>query len=144
MSTTEKPLPPNDNLAPVHLAIVLPLYAVAVIVWSLRTWTRVYPRFAMTAPDYLITVAMACQTASLALYFVATRHGFGRHNDYISARDEFMIHRYLLGVYMTGVVVSAFARISIAVLLAAVYDGAGVARRHLDGYRSAGRICCGL
>lgn len=117
MSTTDPTLPPNDNVAPVHLAIILPFYAVAVIVWSLRTWTRVWPRFAMTATDYLITVAMACQTVSLAFYLVATRHGFGRHNHYILAHDEFMINRYLLGVYMAGVVVSAFARISIAVLL---------------------------
>jgi hypothetical protein len=117
MSTTEKPLPPDENIAPVHLAIVLPFYAVAVLVWSLRIWTRVWPRFAMTATDYLITVAMACKTVSLAFYVVAIRHGFGRHNHFISAHDAFMIHRYLLGVYMTGVVVSAFARMSIAVLL---------------------------
>ena len=117
MSTTEKPVPPDENIAPTHLAIVLPFYAIAVLVWSLRIWTRLWPRFTMTATDYLITVAMACKTVSLAFYFVAIRHGFGRHNHFIPAHDAFMINRYLLGVYMTGVVVSASARISIAVLL---------------------------
>ncbi|KAK1828755.1 hypothetical protein QBC39DRAFT_415621 [Podospora conica] len=117
MSTPEKPIPPDENISPVHLAIVLPFYAVAVIVWSLRIWTRLWPRFTMTTTDYLITIAMACKTVSLAFYIVAIGHGLGRHNHYIGPHDTFMIHRYLLGVYMTGVVVSAFARISIAVLL---------------------------
>ena len=111
------PPPPDDNLAPTHAAIVIPLFAVAVLVWSVRIYTRLWPRFTMTAADYLITIAMACKTVSLAFYLVAMSHGFGRHSHYVSAHDAFMINRYLLGVYMAGVVVSASARISIAVLL---------------------------
>jgi hypothetical protein len=47
----------------------------------------------------------------------AIEHGFGRHNVYISPSDKGFISSYLLGVFMTGVAVSGFARISIACLL---------------------------
>lgn len=47
----------------------------------------------------------------------AIAHGFGKHNAYISEKDEDLIKGYLLGVYMSGVPASCFARISIACLL---------------------------
>jgi hypothetical protein len=71
----------------------------------------------MTAADYCITVAIAAETVYMAFYLLAIRHGFGRHNHYISPDDMVMINRYLLGIYLAGVVGSGFARISIAVLL---------------------------
>lgn len=47
----------------------------------------------------------------------AIAHGFGRHNVDIPAAEEPLIKVYLLGIYMSGVAASCFARISIACLL---------------------------
>jgi hypothetical protein len=40
------------------LASFIPLFAVASIVYVARISTRLYPKYALTAADYAITVAM--------------------------------------------------------------------------------------
>ena len=47
----------------------------------------------------------------------AIRLGFGKHNAHIPKDNVMPIFNCLLGVFMTGVVVSGFARVSIACLL---------------------------
>lgn len=47
----------------------------------------------------------------------AIQHGFGHHTAHIPTESIGLIGSYLLGVYMTGVVVSSFARVSIAALI---------------------------
>jgi len=53
----------------------------------------------------------------------AIQHGFGRHNAYIAMSSYNAIFGDLLGIFMTGVIVSGFARVSIACLLLRITTG---------------------
>jgi len=59
-STTimEADQPASDNKGPALLASVYSLHAIALIVYFVRLWTRLVPKFAMTAADYTITVSL--------------------------------------------------------------------------------------
>jgi hypothetical protein len=50
--------PASDNKGPALLASVYSLHAIALIVYFVRLWTRLVPKFAMTAADYTITIAL--------------------------------------------------------------------------------------
>ncbi|SPN96991.1 uncharacterized protein DNG_00511 [Cephalotrichum gorgonifer] len=116
MDGDENVLPPNVNRGPALLGATYSLYALTVLIFIVRMCAR-RDKLALTAADYTVTVALIAKTVSIAFMTVAIRHGFGRHNYYISDADRATIRRKLLGVYMSGVPASCFARISIACLL---------------------------
>ncbi|KXX74010.1 hypothetical protein MMYC01_210664, partial [Madurella mycetomatis] len=39
------------------LAVLVPLYALALIAYAVRIWTRIRPKYRLNAADYTITVA---------------------------------------------------------------------------------------
>ena len=53
-----RPSPPDENQGPMLMATVLPLFGIALIVYAARIWSRLSPKFALTAADYTVTVAM--------------------------------------------------------------------------------------
>jgi hypothetical protein len=50
--------PASDNKGPALLASVYVLHAIALIVFAVRLWCRLRPKYAMTAADYTISVAL--------------------------------------------------------------------------------------
>ena len=50
--------PASDNKGPTLLASVYSLHAIALIVFVVRLWCRLRPKYAMTAADYTISVAL--------------------------------------------------------------------------------------
>jgi hypothetical protein len=63
-------LPPDENQGSTLLASVIPLFGLALVVYVARIWTRLCPRFALTAADYTITVAMVSLPVQLFLYCI--------------------------------------------------------------------------
>jgi len=55
--------------------------------------------------------------ASMVFVILMVKHDFGRHNFYIPKENIIPIQSYMLGVFMTGIAASGFARISVATLL---------------------------
>lgn len=61
---------PDENRGPMLLATIYPLFGITLFVYAFRIWCRLTPKFALTIPDYIITIAMvsirceACQLVS--------------------------------------------------------------------------------
>ena len=51
-------LPPNEDRGPSLMAAVLPLTAIAFVVYGARIWSRLYPKNTLTYADYAITISM--------------------------------------------------------------------------------------
>ena len=49
---------PYVDRGPMLLATVCTLHAVAVVVYLIRLWSRLTPKYALTAADYNITISM--------------------------------------------------------------------------------------
>jgi len=67
-TTTFTPLPTNTTTTTVHpnvgpqtMGTLTPLFAIALLVYTVRIWTRVRPKSRLNAADYMITVAMVCK-----------------------------------------------------------------------------------
>jgi len=62
--------PSRDDQGPTVLAWSLPLYAIAVIVYSVRIGSRLYPKYALTAADYAISFSFVrtCPSPPPRLY----------------------------------------------------------------------------
>ncbi|KAK3373094.1 hypothetical protein B0T24DRAFT_249764 [Lasiosphaeria ovina] len=110
-------LPASDNKGPTLLASVFALYAIALIVYVVRVWSRLSPKFALTAADYAITVSLLAKCASIGLTTAAVQYGFGRHAIYIPLADQSMIGKLTFATFIVSIISSGFARISIASLL---------------------------
>ncbi|KAK0652537.1 hypothetical protein B0T16DRAFT_406357 [Cercophora newfieldiana] len=102
------------------LAICLPLFAVAVIVYAVRIWTRIRPKSRLNAADYTITVAFIAETISITLTIVAVASGFGRPTHLLSTEDIEVIGVSTFIVFIVGYWASTFARVSIALLLISI------------------------
>lgn len=50
--------PASTNRGPLLLESAFTLHAITIIVYLIRLWSRLTPRFALTAADYTITVAV--------------------------------------------------------------------------------------
>jgi len=58
--------PASDDKGPALLASVWTLHVLALVVFSVRLWCRLRPKYAMTAADYTICVALV-SSLSLSL-----------------------------------------------------------------------------
>lgn len=57
-SSSTAALPPDETRAPMLLGMLLPLLGFTLVVYAARIWFRISSRSALTAADYVITVAM--------------------------------------------------------------------------------------
>ncbi|KAK0622683.1 hypothetical protein B0T14DRAFT_564112 [Immersiella caudata] len=122
MANDGPPWPASDDRGPKLLAVITPLFAFALIVYLARIWTRMRPKFALTPADYAITIAMVSKALNLAFMAVAIHHGFGKHMSDIpnGIPGIITVSNHVLGCWITGVLTSGFARISIAFLLLSI------------------------
>ncbi|KAK3348932.1 hypothetical protein B0T25DRAFT_546830 [Lasiosphaeria hispida] len=110
-------LPADDNKGPMLLATVHSLHALVVVVYLIRLWSRLRPKFALTAADYTITAALVAKYVSVVLTTTAVSHGFGRHAVYVDPSDLAVLGTQLFFIFIAGSIATGFARISIACLL---------------------------
>ncbi|KAF4993683.1 hypothetical protein FDECE_13345 [Fusarium decemcellulare] len=109
--------PHDDSTGARALIIITPFFALGLLLFVLRMYTRITPVYKLNISDYLITIAVIAETITYSLFAAAVTNGFGRHNYYITPASSIAILKCLFGVMFTGLWVSTFARLSIAFLL---------------------------
>jgi len=62
-------LPPDESQGPMLMGSVLPLFGLALIVYAIRIWSRLRPKYNMTAADYAITIAMVTEQGGLFFFW---------------------------------------------------------------------------
>ncbi|KAK3358817.1 hypothetical protein B0T25DRAFT_493950 [Lasiosphaeria hispida] len=110
-------VPPDNSVGPATLAVVVPLFALATIVYSVRIWTRMRPKYRLNAADYTITIAFFAEALSIALTIAAVANGFGRPAQYLSGEEKEIIGITTFIVFIVALWASSFGRISVACLL---------------------------
>ncbi|KAK3377634.1 hypothetical protein B0H63DRAFT_417196 [Podospora didyma] len=115
--STPRPLPPNTTSGPRTLAVLVPLFAFALLLYVVRIWTRLHAKQRLTAADYTITVAVVAETISIAFTAAAVSHGFGHPPQYLSKEATNAIGELTFVVFVVALWASCFGRISVACLL---------------------------
>ncbi|KXX77649.1 hypothetical protein MMYC01_205976 [Madurella mycetomatis] len=107
----------DDDRGPALLASIWTLQGITLIVFAIRIWSRLTPKFALTAADYTITVALIARSVSVGFATAAIANGFGKHTADIPYSGLMVLGNYLFATFLTAVPAACFARISIACLL---------------------------
>ncbi|KAK5660023.1 hypothetical protein OQA88_13491 [Cercophora sp. LCS_1] len=107
------------------LAILLPLFALSLLLYGVRIWTRVRPEYRLNAADYTISVAMVAETVTIALTTAAVARGFGKPASYLSVDEREFIGATTFSVFIISLWSSCFARVSMACLLLQVTQSRG-------------------
>ncbi|KAH6953925.1 hypothetical protein BKA56DRAFT_681699 [Ilyonectria sp. MPI-CAGE-AT-0026] len=104
----------DDSIGITSLAIVGSVFAVSVILFTLRIYVRVIPIISSMVPTILPRVAEAI---TFSFFAAAVAFGLGRHSVFVSPENSTSILRCLYAIAIAGLWASALARISIAYLL---------------------------
>ncbi|KAH6973929.1 hypothetical protein EDB80DRAFT_900468 [Ilyonectria destructans] len=107
----------DDSIGLSSLAIVGSIFAISIILYMLRIYVRVIPRYQLNGSDYCATYALVAEAITFSFFAAAVTSGLGRHSFFISPEDGASILRCLFAVAVVGLWASAMARISIAYLL---------------------------
>ncbi|KAK4108847.1 hypothetical protein N656DRAFT_771555 [Canariomyces notabilis] len=107
----------SDNKGPMLMATLWTLHAITLIAFSVRLWSRLRPKFALTAADYTITIAVLSKTASMGLVTACVHLGFGQHAVHVDRSARATVNTYLFIIYILSMIATSFARISIGCLL---------------------------
>ncbi|KAH7175300.1 hypothetical protein EDB81DRAFT_1507 [Dactylonectria macrodidyma] len=110
-------VPVDDSIGPRNLALVTVAFAIGLLLFALRIYTRIVPTYKLNTSDYMITIAVVAQVITYALFTASVTNGFGRHDYFITPSSRITILKLLFGVVFAGLWVSTFARLSIACLL---------------------------
>ncbi len=54
----QPPLPADDSVGPTVLYVTFPLFALSVVAWAIRMWSRCRPKVRPTVADYFVTMAI--------------------------------------------------------------------------------------
>ncbi|KAN0096715.1 hypothetical protein V8E51_015520 [Hyaloscypha variabilis] len=111
--------PPDGNTTtgPKALAIISIVFAMAIMFYSLRIYTRLRPAKKLDTSDYFISGAVVAEIIVFSAMVAAVTKGFGRHNYYLTAKDKVNIFRCLFCIEVLGLWVLSLARISVACML---------------------------
>ncbi|KAH6952548.1 hypothetical protein BKA56DRAFT_504930 [Ilyonectria sp. MPI-CAGE-AT-0026] len=107
----------DDSIGITSLAIVGSIFAVSVILYILRIYVRVIPRYQLNGSDYCASFALVAEAITFSFFAAAVASGLGRHSVFVSPEDGASILRCLFAIAVAGLWASALARISIAYLL---------------------------
>ncbi|KAK5651370.1 hypothetical protein OQA88_12527 [Cercophora sp. LCS_1] len=99
------------------LAVLLPLFCLALASYTVRIWTRIRPKPRLAAADYTLTVAIVAESASIILTIVAVSHGFGYPLNLLAPDQIEVIGYSTFSAFTIAIWASTFARISILCLL---------------------------
>ncbi|CRK23755.1 hypothetical protein BN1723_000904 [Verticillium longisporum] len=107
----------DDSIGLPSLAIVGSIFGVSVILYMLRIYIRVIPRYQLNGSDYCASCALVAEAITFSFFAAAVAFGLGRHSVFVSPEDGASILRCLFAIAVAGLWASALARISIACLL---------------------------
>ncbi|KAH7111786.1 hypothetical protein B0J11DRAFT_598407 [Dendryphion nanum] len=116
------PLGPDDSIATQLLIPCGILQVIVVVLYVARMYARLHPVPKLWLDDYTISLATAISITGYALQIAACKHGLGRHNAYVTSREQAAALHYLFGLYSIWVVGVGLVRVSIACTLLRVWD----------------------
>ncbi|KAH7119464.1 hypothetical protein B0J13DRAFT_457875 [Dactylonectria estremocensis] len=109
--------PPVDDLGLHNLAIITPIFALGILLFLVRIYTRVVPTYKLNASDYMLSVAVVAEIITYSLFATAIDDGLGSPNYYLTPEVIVKISKLLFGLVFVGRWSASFARISVACLL---------------------------
>ncbi|KAH6691946.1 hypothetical protein EV126DRAFT_444998 [Verticillium dahliae] len=107
----------HDSLGPRALAIVTPFFVLAILIFSVRIYTRVTPTHKLDASDYTISIAILFEVVIYSLFAITVASGFGRHSYDVTPEQGVKILRYVYMVVLLTPFVPTLTRISVGCLL---------------------------
>ncbi|TLD34217.1 hypothetical protein PspLS_00169, partial [Pyricularia sp. CBS 133598] len=107
----------DDNRGPQILAVAIPLVAVATVFVAARLYTKVVIKKLVYCEDYIIVVSNLMLWVELGLYFVAVRHGEGRHIWTLSEEELEAARMWFIIASVPGVTALGLPKIAIALML---------------------------
>ncbi|KAH7137052.1 hypothetical protein B0J13DRAFT_506928 [Dactylonectria estremocensis] len=107
----------DDSIGLTSLAIVGSIFAISIVLYMLRIYVRVIPRYKLNGSDYCASCALVAEAITFSFFASATASGLGCHSFFISPEDGALILRCLFAIAVVGLWASTLARISIAYLL---------------------------
>ncbi|PVH97399.1 hypothetical protein DM02DRAFT_533289 [Periconia macrospinosa] len=107
----------NDSIAIDDLAIAMTFLGLSLIVFAIRIYTRVYPKYKLDASDYTISVAVPFIILAHSFYAAAVSQGLGRHTVFVPPANMKNILLYMFIIPLAWGFATAFARISVACML---------------------------
>ncbi|PVI01585.1 hypothetical protein DM02DRAFT_500019, partial [Periconia macrospinosa] len=93
------------------------LFTLALILYGLRIYTRIFPTFKLASTDYIISVAVLFVVTGFGCSMAAMRYSYGRHSYYVSSADQTKIIKRIFITGFLGWWASSLARISIGTML---------------------------
>ncbi|KAH7148171.1 hypothetical protein EDB81DRAFT_932474 [Dactylonectria macrodidyma] len=120
MATAESSPPSpssNSSVGPGGLAICSPLFALGLILYTIRIVTRVRPTYKLRCADYVISAAILFETLTFSFFACAISYGLGRHSYFVLPQNTAQVIRWLFGVQIAGMLASTLARVAIPLLL---------------------------
>ncbi|KAH7071846.1 hypothetical protein BKA63DRAFT_604815 [Paraphoma chrysanthemicola] len=115
--STQQYTRPNSSNATAGLVGVSILLALTLATYGYRMYTRMRPVFKLTAPDYLVTVALTCELVTLSLLFRTIQLGVSGYDEYIAPDNMITIGKLFFGLGLVGFWASSLARMSIGCML---------------------------
>ncbi|OAL53548.1 hypothetical protein IQ07DRAFT_313514 [Pyrenochaeta sp. DS3sAY3a] len=116
MATETHTRPNASNATPGLIGVVF-LLAIAFSTYIIRMVTRIRPVFKLTASDYIVTAALACELVSLSLLLGTIDLGVSGYDEYISPATRITIGKLFFGLGLSAFWASSLARISIGCML---------------------------
>ncbi|KAH7153513.1 hypothetical protein EDB81DRAFT_758458 [Dactylonectria macrodidyma] len=107
----------DDSIGITSLAIVGSVFGVSVVLFMLRIYVRVIPKYELNGSDYFASCALVAEAITFSFFAAAVALGLGRHSVFVSPEDSTSILRCLFAIAVAGLWASALARMSIAYLL---------------------------
>ncbi|KAG7131589.1 hypothetical protein HYQ45_009871 [Verticillium longisporum] len=88
----------DDSIGLPSLAIVGSIFGVSVILYMLRIYIRVIPRYQLNGSDYCASCALVAEAITFSFFAAAVAFGLGRHSVFVSPEDGASILRCLFAI----------------------------------------------
>ncbi|KAK8087644.1 hypothetical protein PG997_002605 [Apiospora hydei] len=114
------PLPPNPSepgRGPVIMGLTWTFAGLAIIATALRVYVRKTVANGISWDDWLMCIAVCFNIVSQSFVTIAYTHGLGKHDVNLTPDQMMGVLKWMWLANTPGLLVSIFARISIAVLL---------------------------
>jgi len=102
----------DDSTGPRALVVTTVLFAVALLCFSARIYTRISPSYKLNASDYMNAVAVFMEIIAYSLFVASINIGYGRHDSFVTPKLRLKILQFQLAFRTAGPCAATFARLS--------------------------------
>ncbi|KAH8730351.1 hypothetical protein GQ44DRAFT_673047 [Phaeosphaeriaceae sp. PMI808] len=104
----------DDPTGPRALVVPTVLLALALLCFSARIYTRIFPSYKLHASDFMNSFAIFMEIIAYSLFAASINIGYGRHASFIAPKQRIKILQLLLAIRTAGLCAATFARLSTA------------------------------